>query len=144
MYIYIHIYIHIYTYIYTNMYIYKHIYINKIGLNQILQIFRNIMSSKEKLPFYMHMNSCSQIHIHIFRYICLDTLENICIYRCICMYLHMYVYLDVLTCIYRCLCRYIFIHIQVIKDCVVTVPSSFTQHERKALYTAAEIADLKV
>mmetsp|Transcript_12702 Transcript_12702/g.12343 ORF Transcript_12702/g.12343 Transcript_12702/m.12343 type:complete len:926 (+) Transcript_12702:120-2897(+) len=33
---------------------------------------------------------------------------------------------------------------KVIKDCVVTVPSSFTQHERKALYTAAEIADLKV
>jgi hypoxia up-regulated 1 len=31
-----------------------------------------------------------------------------------------------------------------IKDCVITVPSSFTQHEREALYTAAEIADLKV
>ena len=37
------------------------------------------------------------------------------------------------------------IHIyQVIKDCVITVPSSFTQHERSALYTAADIADLKV
>ena len=34
--------------------------------------------------------------------------------------------------------------LQVIKDCVITVPSSFTQHERRALYTAAEIADLKV
>lgn len=33
---------------------------------------------------------------------------------------------------------------KVIKDCVITVPSSFTQHERKALYTAADIADLKV
>jgi len=33
---------------------------------------------------------------------------------------------------------------QVIKDCVITVPASFTQHERRALYTAAEIADLKV
>ena len=32
----------------------------------------------------------------------------------------------------------------VIKDCVITVPSSFTQHERTALYTAAEIADLRV
>ena len=31
-----------------------------------------------------------------------------------------------------------------IKDCVITVPSSFTQHERNAVYTAAEIADLKV
>lgn len=31
-----------------------------------------------------------------------------------------------------------------IKDCVITVPASFTQHEREALYTAAEIADLKV
>lgn len=31
-----------------------------------------------------------------------------------------------------------------IKDCVITVPSSFTQHERMAVYTAAEIADLKV
>lgn len=31
-----------------------------------------------------------------------------------------------------------------IRDCVITVPSSFTQHEREALYTAAEIADLKV
>ena len=34
--------------------------------------------------------------------------------------------------------------LQVIKDCVITVPASFTQHERRALYTAAEIADLKV
>jgi hypoxia up-regulated 1 len=33
---------------------------------------------------------------------------------------------------------------KVIRDCVITVPSSFTQHERKALFTAAEIADLKV
>ena len=33
---------------------------------------------------------------------------------------------------------------KVIKDCVITVPSFFTQHERKALYTAADIADLKV
>lgn len=33
---------------------------------------------------------------------------------------------------------------QVIKDCVVTVPSSFTQHERKAMYTAAAIADLRI
>ena len=33
---------------------------------------------------------------------------------------------------------------QIIKDCVITVPSSFTQHERRALYTAADIADLKV
>lgn len=32
----------------------------------------------------------------------------------------------------------------VIKDCVITVPSSFTQHERRALYTAADIADLRV
>jgi len=31
-----------------------------------------------------------------------------------------------------------------IKDCVITVPSYFTQHERDALYTAAHIADLKV
>lgn len=31
-----------------------------------------------------------------------------------------------------------------IKDCVITVPSSFTQHEREAVYTAADIADLKV
>lgn len=31
-----------------------------------------------------------------------------------------------------------------IKDCVLTVPSFFTQHEKDALYTAAEIADLKV
>ena len=33
---------------------------------------------------------------------------------------------------------------KVIKDCVITVPSSFTQHEREAVYTAADIADLKV
>jgi hypoxia up-regulated 1 len=33
---------------------------------------------------------------------------------------------------------------KVIKDCVITVPSSFTQHERSALYTAASIADLNV
>ena len=33
---------------------------------------------------------------------------------------------------------------KVIKDCVITVPSSFTQHERRALYTAADIAELKV
>jgi hypoxia up-regulated 1 len=32
----------------------------------------------------------------------------------------------------------------VIKDCVITVPSSFTQHEREAVFTAADIADLKV
>eukprot|EP01039_Chlorochromonas_danica_P006723 gene6723-7432_t len=33
---------------------------------------------------------------------------------------------------------------KVIRDCVITVPSSFSQHEKAALYTAAEIADLKV
>lgn len=33
---------------------------------------------------------------------------------------------------------------QTIKDCVITVPSHFTQHERRALYTAAEIADLRI
>ena len=33
---------------------------------------------------------------------------------------------------------------KVIKDCVITVPSSFTQYERRALYTAADIAELKV
>lgn len=33
---------------------------------------------------------------------------------------------------------------KVIKDCVITVPSSFTQHERSALFTAASIADLNV
>jgi hypoxia up-regulated 1 len=31
-----------------------------------------------------------------------------------------------------------------VKDCVITVPSSFTQHEREALYSAAEIANLNV
>lgn len=31
-----------------------------------------------------------------------------------------------------------------VKDCVITVPSYFTQFERDALYTAAQIADLKV
>lgn len=31
-----------------------------------------------------------------------------------------------------------------IKDCVLTVPSYFTQHERRALHTAANIADLNV
>ena len=31
-----------------------------------------------------------------------------------------------------------------IKDCVITVPSTFTQHERLALYAAADIADLRV
>ena len=31
-----------------------------------------------------------------------------------------------------------------IKDCVITVPSHFTYHERKSLYTAASIADLRV
>jgi hypoxia up-regulated 1 len=31
-----------------------------------------------------------------------------------------------------------------IKDCVITVPSFFTQHERRALYSAADIADLRV
>lgn len=31
-----------------------------------------------------------------------------------------------------------------IRDCVLTVPSSFSQHERMALYTAASIADLNV
>lgn len=31
-----------------------------------------------------------------------------------------------------------------IKDCVITVPSHFTHHERRALYTAAQIADLRV
>jgi hypoxia up-regulated 1 len=30
------------------------------------------------------------------------------------------------------------------KDCVITVPASFTQHERHALLTAAEIADFNV
>ena len=33
---------------------------------------------------------------------------------------------------------------KVIKDCVITVPSSFTQRERSAVYTAAEIAELRV
>lgn len=33
---------------------------------------------------------------------------------------------------------------KIIKDCVLTVPSSFTQHERAALYAAADIADLRV
>jgi hypoxia up-regulated 1 len=33
---------------------------------------------------------------------------------------------------------------KVIKDCVITVPSSFTQHEKEAVFTAADIADLKV
>ena len=33
---------------------------------------------------------------------------------------------------------------KVVKDCVLTVPSSFTQHERSALYTAASIADLNI
>ena len=31
-----------------------------------------------------------------------------------------------------------------IKDCVITVPTFFTQHERQAVYDAAEIADMKV
>jgi len=31
-----------------------------------------------------------------------------------------------------------------IKDCVLTIPSHFTQHERMALYVAADIADLRV
>lgn len=31
-----------------------------------------------------------------------------------------------------------------IRDCVITVPSSFTQRERSAMYTAADIADVKV
>jgi hypoxia up-regulated 1 len=31
-----------------------------------------------------------------------------------------------------------------VKDCVITVPASFTQHERHALLTAAEISDFKV
>jgi hypoxia up-regulated 1 len=31
-----------------------------------------------------------------------------------------------------------------VRDCVMTVPSYFTQHERRALYTAANIADLNV
>jgi hypoxia up-regulated 1 len=31
-----------------------------------------------------------------------------------------------------------------IKDCVITVPSSFTQSERRAVYTAADIANLKI
>jgi hypoxia up-regulated 1 len=31
-----------------------------------------------------------------------------------------------------------------IKDCVITVPSSFTQHERQALFSAADVADLRV
>lgn len=31
-----------------------------------------------------------------------------------------------------------------VRDCVITVPSYFTQHERSAVYTAAEIADLKI
>jgi len=33
---------------------------------------------------------------------------------------------------------------KVIKDCVLTVPSSFTQHERAAIYAAADIANLRV
>lgn len=33
---------------------------------------------------------------------------------------------------------------QPMKDCVLTVPSFFTQHEKEALYTAAHIADLNV
>jgi hypoxia up-regulated 1 len=33
---------------------------------------------------------------------------------------------------------------QSIKDCVITVPSSFTQHERRALYDAAALVDLKI
>jgi Hsp70 protein len=33
---------------------------------------------------------------------------------------------------------------KVIKDCVLTVPSSFTQHERAAVYAAADIANLRV
>ena len=31
-----------------------------------------------------------------------------------------------------------------IKDCVITVPSYFSQHERRALYSAADIANLRV
>ena len=31
-----------------------------------------------------------------------------------------------------------------IKDCVITVPAHFTQHERRALYSAADIANLRV
>lgn len=31
-----------------------------------------------------------------------------------------------------------------IKDCVITVPSSFTQHEKSAVFTAASIADLNI
>jgi hypoxia up-regulated 1 len=31
-----------------------------------------------------------------------------------------------------------------VKDCVITVPSSFTQHEREAVFAAAAIADLNV
>jgi molecular chaperone DnaK (HSP70) len=31
-----------------------------------------------------------------------------------------------------------------IRDCVITVPSFFTQHERRAVFTAAEIADVNV
>jgi hypoxia up-regulated 1 len=31
-----------------------------------------------------------------------------------------------------------------VKDCVLTVPSYFTQHERSAIYAAADIADLNV
>ena len=33
---------------------------------------------------------------------------------------------------------------KVIKDCVLTVPSWFTQHERAAVYAAADIANLRV
>ena len=33
---------------------------------------------------------------------------------------------------------------QSIKDCVITVPSSFTQHERRALYDTAALVDLKI
>eukprot|EP00599_Poterioochromonas_sp_BG-1_P004886 CAMPEP_0173141230 /NCGR_PEP_ID=MMETSP1105-20130129/5369_1 /TAXON_ID=2985 /ORGANISM="Ochromonas sp., Strain BG-1" /LENGTH=913 /DNA_ID=CAMNT_0014054391 /DNA_START=66 /DNA_END=2807 /DNA_ORIENTATION=+ len=33
---------------------------------------------------------------------------------------------------------------QAVKDCVLTVPSFFTQHEKEALYTAANIAELNV
>lgn len=33
---------------------------------------------------------------------------------------------------------------KIIKDCVITVPSSFTQRAREAIYSAADIAELKV
>jgi hypoxia up-regulated 1 len=33
---------------------------------------------------------------------------------------------------------------KIIKDCVITVPAHYTQHERQALYDAAQLADVRV